>query len=128
MFPMLRIFLIAVCMTVVDSEHDIQIYNAEENANAFASSLELQVICSDSEACSGEPLRCTLFTSYSIESPMCWDRNGDIGCMEQHFVDVPVATIECSNVISCSPFTTPGDPDLKFDYILDPGDCCQVIR
>jgi hypothetical protein len=122
-FPM----LLGICMTLANEEHDIWIYNAETNADALASSLDLQAICNSDDICSGAPLLCTLITSYWTNSPMCWDRSGDIGCMEVQFIDVPVATIECSNVINCSPFSTRGDPELKFDYIHDPNECCQVI-
>lgn len=123
MSPMFPI-LLGVCMTLVDEGRDMWLYNAETNADAFASSLELQVICNGNEVCSGEPLRCTLVTSYWIESPMCWDHDGDVGCMENQFVDVPVATIECSNVLNCSPFAVLGDPDLKFYYTPNPNECC----
>jgi hypothetical protein len=59
---------------------------------------------------------------------MCWDRDGDMGCMETQFIDVPVVDIECSNVINCSPFAIPiKDTWLSFDYIPDPSECCRMI-
>jgi len=120
--------MIFVCMTLVDAERDMWLYNAEINADAIASSLELQAVCKGDDVCSGKPLRCTLVTSYSVDSPMCWDRDGDMGCMETQFIDVPVVDIECSNVLNCSPFATPvRDIDLSFDYIPEPRECCQFI-
>lgn len=120
--------LLGVCMTLMDAGHDIWPYNAVANSDAMASALELNAICEWDYVCNDTPLQCTLVTSYTIESPMCWDHDGDMGCMETRFVDVPVVNIECSNVLNCSPFATlTKDVDLSFNYIPDPSECCRMI-
>lgn len=123
-FPM----LLGVCMTLVDAERDMWLYNADTNADAMAISLELHAICEGDDVCNGAPLHCTLIATYPIESPMCWDHGDDIGCMDTQFVEVPVVDIECSNVINCSLFAlSQKDAGLSFEYIPDPSDCCRVI-
>ena len=113
LFPM----LLGMCMTMVDAGRDMWTYNADANAQAFANSLALQVICRVEDLCGGEPLRCTLITTYTTDPLICSDN------FEFSYVDVPVATIECSNIINCSPFVY----YTEFDSLLNPSDCCQVI-
>lgn len=138
------VFGYAVCATLVhwgDPKHpgdpeppdDLSwMYNANDNAQAFADMLAgdeypgLSASCIQEDLCNGAPAICTLEDPYTffVERPMCWDHDGNVGCMENTFAYVPVLTITCSNVLNCSHF----GKMIEFGPYPDPNDCCQIVE
>jgi hypothetical protein len=119
MFP--AYFFLSMCMSLVDPGRGTWAYNADVNASAFADAVELGLDCGHPEQlCNGKPFRCDLTTSFTVVWLPCdW-----MCCEGVTFVEVPVATIECTNAFSCSTWDSIGHG--YFNY-ADPANCCQII-
>lgn len=112
------VFGFAVCMTRThwgNDDHDSWMYNANDNAMAFASEIDMRIACEQQTLCNGAPTQCSIILEYEREGGICY---------EHPWIDIPIARVECLNTFNCSWY---GDWNW-WGPNPDPNDCCQIVE